>query len=318
VDGTRLQELTIENPGFPDPFAGGSAVAFPVGRVQQATDLRMPSIRQGTAAVEQRIGRALRLNAGYTLRDGTDLLRGRNVNAPGPGGVRPDPTAGNVIEIRSIGRERQHEISLGLNARLPWRRMFVTGRYEWEHTRDDGDGSLSLPANHLSPDEWGPSGDDVRHNFFGLGSVELVRNVQLGLNVRTESAAPYNITTGRDDNGDGVFNDRPAGVGRNTARGDGMFRFDMRLSWRVGAGRPAVPSEPEPRQQGRGRGRGDEGEQNWRSRHRVMAEFYVRALNLLNTVNPRGFSGVLSSPFFGRARSAQPARRLELGTRLMF
>ena len=102
-----LQELTIENPGFPDPFEGGAAVEFPVGRVQQATDLRMPTIRQGTVAVEQRIGRALRLNAGYTLRDGTDLLRGRNINAPGADGVRPDPSAGNIIEIRSIGHERQ-------------------------------------------------------------------------------------------------------------------------------------------------------------------------------------------------------------------
>jgi hypothetical protein len=143
-----------------------------------------------------------------------------------------------------------------------------------------------------------------------------MRNLQVGLNVRTESAAPYDITTGRDDNGDGEFNDRPAGLPRNAARGDGLMRFDVRLSYRLGAGRPGTSPEPERRQ--RGQGRGDDGEGSWRSRHRVMAEFYVRALNVLNTVNPQGFSGVQTSPFFGRATSAQPARRIELGTRFMF
>ena len=33
--------------------------------------------------------------------------------------------------------------------------------------------------------------------------------------MRLQSALPYNVTTGRDDNGDTVSNDRPAGVTRN-------------------------------------------------------------------------------------------------------
>ena len=39
----------------------------------------------------------------------------------------------------------------------------------------------------------------------------------MGLNVQGSSALPYNITTGFDTNGDTVFNDRAAGVERNSA-----------------------------------------------------------------------------------------------------
>jgi hypothetical protein len=44
-------------------------------------------------------------------------------------------------------------------------------------------------------------------------------------------------------------------------------------------------------------------------------EIYARATNALNLVNPQSFSGVLTSPFFGRSTSASGARRVVLGTR---
>ena len=56
--------------------------------------------------------------------------------------------------------------------------------------------------------------------------------------MRYESGTPYNITTGFDDNGDDVINDRPDGVGRNSARGDGPLNVDLRLSWQKGFGQP--------------------------------------------------------------------------------
>ena len=38
----------------------------------------------------------------------------------------------------------------------------------------------------------------------------------LGVALTANSGAPYSITTGRDDNRDGLANDRPAGVPRNS------------------------------------------------------------------------------------------------------
>jgi DNA-binding winged helix-turn-helix (wHTH) protein len=51
---------------------------------------------------------------------------------------------------------------------------------------------------------------------------------------------------------------------------------------------------------------------------RVRTELYLRATNVLNTVNKSGFSGVMTSPLFGLPRSAQAARRAELGMRVRF
>ena len=47
-------------------------------------------------------------------------------------------------------------------------------------------------------------------------------------------------------------------------------------------------------------------------------ELYAQAYNALNHVNALNYSGVVSSPFFGRATSAAAPRRVEIGTRLTF
>ena len=48
-------------------------------------------------------------------------------------------------------------------------------------------------------------------------SSSQLRNFNANLNFNASSAPPYTIRTGVDTNGDLVFNDRPDGVGRNTA-----------------------------------------------------------------------------------------------------
>jgi len=48
----------------------------------------------------------------------------------------------------------------------------------------------------------------------------------------------------------------------------------------------------------------------------LKATLAIDAFNVLNRVNYSFFVGNLSSPFFGRAVSAQPPRRLQLSFRL--
>ncbi|GBC77401.1 hypothetical protein HRbin08_00879 [bacterium HR08] len=54
------------------------------------------------------------------------------------------------------------------------------------------------------------------------------------------------------------------------------------------------------------------------SEYRYSFTLIVRASNLFNNVNFTNYSGVLTSPFFGRANSAMPARRVELQLRVTF
>jgi hypothetical protein len=51
---------------------------------------------------------------------------------------------------------------------------------------------------------------------------------------------------------------------------------------------------------------------------RFRTQFFIQATNLFNHVNPIGFSGVLTSPFFGQPTAAMPGRRIETGMRFSF
>ena len=51
---------------------------------------------------------------------------------------------------------------------------------------------------------------------------------------------------------------------------------------------------------------------------RWRVELYVAATNIANHTNVMGYSGVMTSPFFGQPTSAGPARKLELGARFGF
>lgn len=44
------------------------------------------------------------------------------------------------------------------------------------------------------------------------------------------------MTTGRDDNGDTIFNDRPAGVTRHSERTSGFAQFDVGVARRFAIG----------------------------------------------------------------------------------
>ena len=327
VDGSRQSEVAITNPGFPDPYstaAGNTITVLPSGRIVQSPDLDMPTFLRANAAVERSVGSAVRLMMGYSFGRGEHLLRGRNVNAPDAFGTRPDPNAGNVTQVESTGRSASHMLFTSLNLNLPWHRTNLFLNYSLARARNDSDGAFSLPANNFDlASEWGPSPNDVRHGASSLLSMDLWKGLKISTLVNASSGLPYNVTTGFDDNGDTVSNDRPAGLGRNSARGTGRWEAGGRLSWtfgfgeRKGGGTGGGPQimirtigGPAPESMG-GFSGGAEGKR-WRF------ELFVAGTNLLNHTNPLGYSGVMTSPFFGQPTSALAGRRMEVGTRFYF
>lgn len=59
---------------------------------------------------------------------------------------------------------------------------------------------------------------------------EIPRGFRTGLVFSATSGGPYDITTGRDNNGDSQVTDRPSGVTRNTGQGPGYFTVDLRVT----------------------------------------------------------------------------------------
>ena len=157
-------------------------------------------------------------------------------------------------------------------------------------------------------------------------TVNPLSNLSVSLNASYRTATPYTITTGRDDNGDGVFNDRPAGTSRNSARGSDSFELGGRLSWGWSFGPPRTAGGGGGGQTmvvaigtgGGGGGAMASGFAGGASAKRFRVDFYVSAQNILNRTNYTAYSGVLTSPLFGQPTSAGTPRRVQLGARFSF
>ena len=325
VDGSRQQDLVVVNPGYPDPFTGSLAgQALPPGKYILAEGLVMPKRAMALFAVTQRLSTTVSINASYNHQKGWDRFRGVNVNAP-LNGVRPDQSLGNVTQVESTARLEQDSINVGMNFTLPQRRTFVFANYGWNHARNDADGPFSLPANSYDlAAEWGRAGGVPRHIASAVLNTSLVGNLRLGLSTSARAGAPYTVTTGRDDNGDTVFNDRPAGTARNGETGAATWDMAARLTYAFGFGeRPASSGAPGGQmvvmRMGGGAGDllgglGGGGAEN----KRLRIELFVAAANVFNNVNPMGYSGVMTSPFFGRPTIAGPARKIDVGMKIGF
>jgi hypothetical protein len=321
LDGTHQQIEAILQPGYPDPLAGGFALALPAGRVQFADNLIQPTLKEAMVAVEQTLPGEIRLNTMFIRRRGSNLLRGVNINAPLASGQRPDPTAGTITEIQSVARSAFDAISVNLNYMRPQQRIFLAANYTFARSIDEADSPFGLPANNYDlAAERGPAANDARHRFMSLANLPLKKRFRLATSLRVQSALPYNITTGRDDNGDTVSNDRPAGITRNTGHGSAQVDLGLRLGWSIGFGGAAPPPAGPQVRIVRGdnadplSGMGGVDVQN----KKYTLELYAQAYNMLNHMNAINYSGVVTSPFFGQATSAAAPRRIEIGSRLTF
>jgi hypothetical protein len=100
------------------------------------------------------------------------------------------------------------------------------------------------------------------------------------------SALPYNVTTGA-PNVDGYLIVRPAGMGRNAARGADFWQVDLRVSKTIAA---------------------------FGRRLDLLAE----AFNVVNRRNWTGFVGNKMSSSFSKPTDAAIPREVQLGVRLTF
>jgi hypothetical protein len=310
LEGNRSYEVVIRNPGYPDPFASGTSQSpLPPTRLITADDLEVARVWRASATFERRFGRAMNLRTTLHRQVGGDEPRSRNINAP-IDGVRPDLSRGNVLLLESAGRSRRTTAEANLTINGLWRRrLFGHVNYTFGEVLNDADNPLSLPADSFRPDlEWGPGRQDIRHRGFAGITYRIPNLLSFGVTTRWQSAAPYNVTTGEDTNGDTVTNDRPAGVARNAARGEGYFTTDLHLGWTVvvGGGRGAAPQRGRPGGNATAESRGQQ------------VGFNITARNVFNTPQYGTFNGVITSELFGRPSSAQNPRRLDLGVSFSF
>lgn len=141
-------------------------------------------------------------------------VRGRVVDAAGAiivgAGVRPIPTAGNIFQYESTGRFNQNQLILNFRSNFI-EDVSIFGNYSFGGAKSDSDGAGSFPANSDDlGNEYGNATLDVRHRFVIGGNFEPFWGIGFSPFITFRSGVPFNITTGTDNNGDSIFNDRPA------------------------------------------------------------------------------------------------------------
>jgi hypothetical protein len=316
AQGSTEEEVIIRDPAYPDPFGTGtvSTRRDPPTRLTLADGADLPRWERTSVGLDHQLRPGLRVNVDAFYEHTSRDFRAIDLNAP-IAGVRPDPTFGRVLLIQSIGRSTRGGFNLDLSY-SPRQRMFSSVRYGYSRTQNDGDDAFTPPPFGTFDTEWGPARGDSRHRLnWNVGAPIERLGLFLSLNGRLQSGVPYNLTTGGDDNGDAIFNDRPIGVARNSLRGDYTTQTDFRLAWTVPVQGPrgAVGL-----QRGPGGPRGGGGRPGAGNQPQRRIEMYLFVTNLLNRVNRSSYVGVLTSPLFGQPTSAQAARRVEMGLRFNY
>jgi Carboxypeptidase regulatory-like domain/TonB dependent receptor len=202
------------------------------------------------------------------------------------------------------------------NARWNWRRLNVFTNLGLGRTLNNTDGPFAMPATGRIEDDWGPWQGDIRRRVNVAISSQQLRNFNVNLNFNAASAPPYTIRTGVDTNGDLVFTDRPAGVGRNSARGSGQWTLNGNFSYSRQFGKPqSMPGGISIRSEGGGLAASQTAGQSV-GRYRVS--FNASVQNITNHANLIGYSGVQTSPKFGLPTAFIGTRKVDFGVGISF
>jgi hypothetical protein len=200
----------------------------------------------------------------YVHQHWTDLDRTVDLNAPSPfprtapGQVRTVAAANATRPILPVnGGVRQVNVLMnlgvadydGLQTQFSYRgnrHMYASVSYTLSKatntTEPDGNGIGPNDSNiaSLGEVERGPSLLDQRHRAVFRYTYNFPRGFTAGTVTQIASARPFNVTTGVDNNGDGLNNDRPvingAVIGKSAFRGTGTSDVSIFLEDRIKTG----------------------------------------------------------------------------------
>lgn len=211
--GDRAAYLITES-NLLDLFPAVSSVsqlqAFATPRTQRflSRDLRSPKMHIYSANASKKLPAGFSSNFTVTYSKSVRQNVTRNINSIF-NGVRPLGEIGNVYETESLGKAENTRYSVSLN--LPQNIMWGNIRYSYTKSKDNRVTGSGLPTNPFDfSQEFAPNSGDGVHSITSYFSYELPYKFSIYGDFSYRSGGRFNITTGRDTNGDGYFNERPS------------------------------------------------------------------------------------------------------------
>ena len=340
LDGSTFSLNGVTNVPTADSLA---AFAAPQITRRIAGDFQAPTFVMTAVNFERQLPSKFTFFAVFFNYRGKHLLRVRNLNAPLPGtydpndpdsSVRPFGNIGDIFYYESSAKFNDYRFFGGLRRQMS-KGFSLFANFGTGKGKTDTDCIFGSIASCFPADSYDVSSEYSRvafipgANFFVGGSMVLPK-LKINLNpfIVYSSGRPFNIVTGRDTNGDGLFTERPAFataqtdpanlkrtsfgdfdlaptpgqqlIPRNYGMGPSFFSVNLGINRSFAFGN--IPAAPAPA--GAAKSANNAAPANGPNpEKRYTLTLSVNIQNLLNHTNLANPIGNLSSPRFGESFS---------------
>jgi hypothetical protein len=299
--------------------------------------LNIPYVYELTAGVEKSLFKNTVIILDGIRQIQTGLQSGHDGNLPtvGPLSTHPRPLpqfgAATIFNSSTSG----YYSALQLQVKSQYKRASVQAAYNWSKSisdgLDDNTAAISDPFHEYGNNDRGIDEEDRRSTLALTGLFKLPLGFELSGIVSLTTGPPWNVTYGKDYDGDGNTQDRPAGLpkysgGRGNARLLGIINTARTSTTATtlpsGLVIPAINLTAVTLQQ-LNQTDGLESVQVRATKafdfgERYRLELFMEAYNLSNTPTFLPPSGVITSPSFLQLATANAPRQLQYGARFRF
>jgi hypothetical protein len=216
LNGFNQQQFTINNQtpagqacliqAFASGVGGMAPSCLPgVTTYSIGSNVRAPYTIQAVGSMERQLSKNSTATVTYVHSHGVHQLF--SIDTAGFNPVAPPVPQ---KEYLSEGVFTQNQMLVQFTMRVATR-LSLFSYYALSFANGDTSGAASFPSGPQGiTGDYGRTAYDIRNRLFFGGSISLAHGFRVSPFMMASSGAPYNITIGRDLNGDSIFNDRPA------------------------------------------------------------------------------------------------------------
>jgi hypothetical protein len=327
LNGVRQTQTLLYSPSYSQPLVPTPSTIAVTTTRQFARGLGQTWSFQSQLGVEHELPQHWHAQANLFDAQAWSTLRSRNINAPLVNDTttnpllapRPIAPGKNIFQFEQSGHLHGQVVFLGVDQHS-YKRFGIFIGYLYFNLKTDADSATLFPQSSYSErGETARASWESTQRLFAIGQLNLPAKLSLTSQFDASSGDPYNVINGVDNNGDGVFNDRPSlteqpgtgtyptpfgllnttalngSLGRNVGTMPALIHLDSNLSRTFEFHSHGLAAD----------------------RHQSVT-LNARSANLLNHTNVTTVGNVVGSPTFTQPLAAEAARRVEFGIRYTF